>query len=283
MPSATLLVQSILSGILIGGLYTLLGLGLSRSWRFLQIINLAHFGLVFLGAYLSYQVISVSGLNPVLMMLVLIPPFFLLGVALQYAFIRYRVAEFASVLVTFGMLVLLEVLIQWVWSADFRKLETHYATASVKWGAIYVPILESLMFLFSVAVAIVTWAWLRFTYVGKALRASVENPAIAAAFGVNHQRLAYLISGISAASAAVAGTFIALTSTLAPAQINLWFGVVFAAVIMGGLGNPIGLLVASLVIGVSEALTMALTAPTWAPLVSFTLLIAILVLRPNRV
>ncbi|MSQ19101.1 MAG: branched-chain amino acid ABC transporter permease [Betaproteobacteria bacterium] len=283
MPSASLLAQSILSGILIGGLYTLLGLGLSLSWRFLQVINLAHFAFVFLAAYLSYQLIGVAGLNPGLALLILLPIFFLIGIALQYLLIRFSVNEFASLLVTFGILVLLETLIQWIWSADFRRLETSYGTASIKIGAIYVPIVECLMFFVAVIVAVVTWAWLKFTYVGKALRASAENPIIAGAYGVNHKRLAYLIAGISGATAAIAGVFIALISTLAPAQVVVWLGVVFAAVILGGLGNPLGLLVASLVIGVSEAITMAVTAPTWAPLVSFTLLIAILILRPHKV
>jgi branched-chain amino acid transport system permease protein len=119
--------------------------------------------------------------------------------------------------------------------------------------------------------------------VGKGLRASAEDPQIAAAFGVNHRRLALVLSGLGAAFAGVAGAFVALIYTLAPAQIYAWIGVVFAAVILGGLGNPLGPLLAGLVIGVSEALTMALTAPAWAPLVSFTLLILVLLLRPDRV
>ncbi len=282
MPSATLLAQSLLSGILIGGLYTLLGLGVSLSWRFLRVLNLAHFAFVFLAAYLTYQLIGVTKWHPVLVVLVLIPAFFVLGLALQWIFTRFAVTEFGSVLVTFGVMVIFEALIQWIWTADFRKLETHYATASWQIGPIFVPVVESVMFIIAVVLAYATWAWLRFTYVGKALRASVDNPSIAAAFGVDHRRLAYLLAGISAATGAVAGIFIALVSTLAPAQIQVWLGVVFAVVIMGGLGNPLGVLAASLVIGVSEAMTMALIAPTWAPLVSFTLLILILVFRPDR-
>jgi branched-chain amino acid transport system permease protein len=119
--------------------------------------------------------------------------------------------------------------------------------------------------------------------VGKGLRACAEDPEIAAAFGVNRRRLALVLSGLGAAFAGVAGAFVALVYTLAPAQIYAWIGVVFAAVILGGLGNPLGPLVAGIVIGVSEAVTMALTAPAWAPLVSFTLLILLLLLRPDRV
>jgi branched-chain amino acid transport system permease protein len=119
--------------------------------------------------------------------------------------------------------------------------------------------------------------------VGKAMRAAAEDPDIAAAFGVDHRRLALLLSGVSAAYAGVAGAFIALIYTLAPSQIYAWVGVVFAVVIMGGLGNPLGPLAAGVVVGISEAVTMALTAPAWAPLVSFTLLILVLLLRPERV
>jgi branched-chain amino acid transport system permease protein len=282
MPSATLLGQSVLSGIFTGGLYALLGLGLSLSWRFLNVINLAHFGFIFIGAYLTYQLGGVMGMAPITVLLIVLPLLFVLGLALQYLFQRFAVDEFASLLVTFGFVAIVESAIQWFWTADYRKLETHYATSSVKVGPFFVPVLEAGMFAVAVSLCLSVWAVLRFTYVGKALRASAEDPAIAAAFGVKHRGIALVLSGLSAVSAGIAGAFVALIATLTPAQIYAWIGVVFAAVIMGGLGNPLGILGAGLLIGVSEAVTMALTAPSWAPLVSFTLLILILVLRPGR-
>jgi branched-chain amino acid transport system permease protein len=99
---------------------------------------------------------------------------------------------------------------------------------------------------------------------------------------VNHRAQAVLLSGVAAAYAAVAGGYIALISTLAPSQMWAWLGVVFAVVIIGGLANPIGALGAGLLIGVSESVTMAVVAPAWAPLVSFSILIGLLVLRPGR-
>lgn len=282
MPSLTLLGQSLLSGLLIGGLYGLLGLGLSLSWGFLRLINLAHFALVFLGAYLTYYLAGTLGMNPFLALLLIVPGFFLLGVALQAAFEWFRVNEFASLLVTFGITVVIESVIQWVWTADFRRLESPYATASFRVGPLFLPVTELAMLLVATALSLATWGWLRFTWVGKAVRASAEDPAIAAAFGVDSRRLALLLSGVSAAYAGVAGTFVALIYTLAPAQIYAWIGVVFAVVILGGLGNPLGPLVAGVGIGISEAITMAVTAPSWAPLVSFALLILVLLLRPDR-
>jgi branched-chain amino acid transport system permease protein len=283
VPSFALLAQSILSGIFVGGLYGLLGLGLSLSWGLLRLINLAHFALAFLGAYLTYALASGFGLDPFWGLLVIVPAFFGLGVLGQALFARFGVTQFGSLLVTFGLTVIIESLIQWVWTADYRRLETAYGTASWRVGGLFVPVAELAALATSVALAVGTWAWLRFTWVGKGLRACAEDPQIATAFGVNHRRLALVLSGLGAAFAGVAGAFVALLYTLAPSQIYAWIGVVFAAVILGGLGNPLGPLLAGVVIGVTEALTMALTAPAWAPLVSFTLLILLLLLRPTRV
>jgi branched-chain amino acid transport system permease protein len=281
-PSFSLLAQSVLSGVLTGGMYGLLGLGLSLSWGLLRLINLAHFALAFLGAYLTYGLASSFHVDPLLTLVVIVPAFFGLGVACQAVFSRFGVTQFTSLLVTFGLTVVIESLIQWIWTADFRRLESAYGATSLRAGPLHVPVAELLAFATAVVLAGLTWAWLRFTWVGKAMRASAQDPQIAAAFGVDHRRLALVLSGVSAAFAGVAGAFVALVHTLAPAQIYAWIGVVFAAVIIGGLGNPLGPLAAGVVIGVSEALTMALTAPAWAPLVSFTLLIVVLLRRPDR-
>jgi branched-chain amino acid transport system permease protein len=135
----------------------------------------------------------------------------------------------------------------------------------------------------AIGLCFAVWAGLHFTWLGKALRAGLDNPQIAASFGVPNQRLLLLVAGTAGALAAIGGFFVAVLYTLAPSQIFSWLGVVFAAILLGGLGNPIGLVAASLLIGVSEAITMAVTAPSWAPVVPFTILILLLVLWPERV
>src|SRR5438132_6234054 len=260
MPSLTLLGQSVVSGLLAGGLYGLLALGLSLSWGLLRLVNIAHFALALLGAYLTYQLGQVLHMAPWVAAAVIVPAFFALGMAQHVVFTRFRVTEFGSLLVTFGLAVILESLIQWFWTADYRRYETPYTSASLRIGPLFVPVLELLACLTATVLALATWAWLRFTYVGKALRASAEDPAIAAAFGVNHRRHAFLLSGVAAAYAAVAGAFIALISTLAPTQIWTWLGVVFAVVIIGGLGNPVGALLAGFLVRVREWVTMAVAA-----------------------
>ncbi len=283
LPSATLLAQSALSGLFVGALYGLIGLGLGLSWGLLRTINLAHFAFTFAAAYLCYQLVTTTGIDPLLTLAVIVPLFFALGLALQALLQRFAVTPLNSLLVTFGVTAIIEAAIQAIWSADFRRLESHYARALFKWGALYLPLPELITLAVALALSFALWLMLTHTDLGKALRAAEQDAPIAAAFGVNERALALLLAGTCAALAAVAGVCLSLSFTLAPSQIYAWIGVVFAAVMMGGLGSAVGPLVAGIVIGVSEALTMAITAPSWAPIVSFTLLIALLLLRPGRV
>jgi branched-chain amino acid transport system permease protein len=282
LPSATLLAQSILSGVFVGALYGLLGLGLTLSWGLLRQINLAYFALTFLGAYLCYQLAAAGAMDPLATVAVITPGFFVAGMAIQWAFARFHVTPFNSLLVTFGLTVIVESVIQTLWTADFRRLESSYGVARFKLGALYVPVPELLTLGAAVALSLALRALLQHTDLGRALRAAAEDGPIAEAFGVNRRWVALLLSGVCAALAGVAGVCLALSYTLAPAQIYAWIGVVFAAVMLGGVGRPLGPLVAGIVIGVSEAVTMAVTAPSWAPLVSFSLLLLLLLARPER-
>lgn len=282
-PSWTLLAQSVLSGVFAGALYGLLGLGLGLSWGLLRTINLTHFAFAFLSAYICWQLAVVSRVDPLLTLAVIVPLMFALGAGLHWLTDRFRLTPFSSLLLTFGAMGIVESLMQTLWTADPRKLESHYAELKLRIGPLFLPIPELLTLFLAVAISVGVWALLRYTDLGKALRASAEDAPVAAAFGINQRRNGFLLAGTCAALAGVAGVCIALSSSISPSQMYAWVGVVFAAVMLGGLGTALGPLVAGIVIGVSEAVTMAVTSPSWAPLVSFTLLILILLLRPGRV
>ena len=196
MPSLTLLGQSVLSGVFIGALYGLLGLGLTLSWGLLRQINLAHFALVFLGAYLSYQ-LAAAGLDPLLTLAVTAPAFFLFGVALHWLLARFSVSPLNTLLVTFGFMVMIESLIQWIWTADFRRMETHYGDVRWKVGELFVPLPELLTLVIALTLAAGAWALLRYTDLGKAMRAAAEDAPVAAAFGVDEKLLALALSGLA--------------------------------------------------------------------------------------
>jgi branched-chain amino acid transport system permease protein len=282
LPSLNLLSQSILSGFFIGGMYGMIGLGLGLSWGLLRQINLAHFGFVFLSAYISYHAASVWGVDPLLMLLVLPPAFFGIGMAMQWVLSKFHISPFNSLLVTFGLTVMIESLIQYIWTADFRKLQSSYGEEKFKVIGLFVPLPEFLTLLLAIFFAAAFWAAMRFTDLGKAMRAMAEDGPIAAAFGINQRLLSLLLSGACVALASVAGVCFALTFTLTPTQIFSWVGVVFAAVMLGGLGSALGPLVAGIIIGVSEAIAMVLFSPSWAPIVSFSLLILMLLFRPGK-
>jgi branched-chain amino acid transport system permease protein len=282
LPSASLVAQSALSGVFIGGLYGLLGLGLGLSWGLLHIINLAHFAFAFLAAYLCYQLASVGGMDPLATLVLIVPLFFVLGVAVQWLLVRFKVSPLNSLLATFGLTAIVEAGIQGVWTADFRKLESTYASAKLQIGALYLPVPELITLAIAVAASFTIYAAMRYTDLGRALRALAEDAPIASAFGIDRRMHSLLLSGVCAALAGIAGVCLALSFTLTPSEIYAWVGVVFATVMLGGLGSPLGPLAAGILIGVSEALTMAFASPSWAPIVSFTLLIAVLLLRPGR-
>lgn len=281
LPSVSLLSQSILSGVFVGALYGLMGLGLSLSWGLLRLINLAHFAFAFLAAYLCYQMASM-GIDPLLTLGLIVPLFFAIGSGLHWVMARFNVTPFNSLLLTFGLTGIVEAIIQTIWTADFRKLESSYGEHKFKLGGLFVPVPELITLVLAVGISVAVWAVLRYTDLGRAMRAAAEDAPIASAFGVNQKRNALLLAGTCSALASIAGVCLALSFTLAPSQMYAWIGVVFAAVMLGGLGRALGPLIAGTLIGVSEAITMAVTAPSWAPIVSFTLLIFILVLRPGK-
>ena len=281
-PSWTLLAQSVLSGVFAGAVYGLLGLGLGLSWGLLRTINLAHFAFAFLAAYICWQLGATVQLDPLLTLVVIVPLMFALGAGLHWLTDRFGLTPFRSLLLTFGCMGIAESVMQTIWTADPRKLDSHWADLKFRVGPLFVPIPELLTLLLAIAVCVGVWAMLRYTDLGKALRASAEDAPVAAAFGINQRRNGFLLAGSCAALAGVAGVCIALSGSISPSQMYAWVGVVFAAVMLGGLGSALGPLVAGLVIGVSEAVTMAVTSPSWAPLVSFTLLILILLVRSGR-
>jgi branched-chain amino acid transport system permease protein len=221
-------------------------------------------------------------MDPLLTLVLIVPLFFILGMAVQWLLARFSVSPLNSLLATFGLTAIIEAGIQAEWTADFRKLESVYAGQKFRIGELYLPVPELLTFVLAFALSLCIWAAMRYTKFGRALRALAEDAPVAAAFGINRRAHELALAGLCGSLAGIAGVCLALSFTLTPSQIYAWVGVVFAAVMLGGLGSAWGPLAAGIIIGVSEALTMAFLSPSWAPIVSFTLLILLLLLRPGR-
>jgi branched-chain amino acid transport system permease protein len=279
-----IIIQTALTGALVGGLYALMAIGMSLTWGMLRIINLAHFGLILLGAYLTYSLTSSVGMDPLLTALVTVPVLFVVGAALQWIFQRFEVGELASLLVTFGILTIGVQLISNVWSADFRRLPSDanpYATGSLAIGPLAVPLHTLIASIAAVALVIGIYLILERTYVGRALRAFSEDPAIASAFGIDHRRLGLLLAGAIGGTAAIAGMLFAIGSSLTPDTAFEWFGIVFAVVILGGIGNVVGTLLAGMLVGAVAGIVTVAWSPATAPLVVFSLVVLALLFRPR--
>lgn len=281
LPSPTLLAQACVNGIFAGAVYGLLGLGLSLSWGLLRQIHLSHFGLAVASGYLTYEMAQ-RGLDPLWSLLLLPPLFFVLGAAIQWVMERFKVSPFNSLLLTFGLTIIIEALLQWIWTADFRQLTSSYQAHKLRFAGLFFPVLQLLALALSVATALLVRRVFQRSEMGRAIRAASQDAAIATAFGIDPKALALGLGGFSAALAAAAGVCIALLYSLSPEQIYSWLGVVFACVMLGGLGRPLGPLIAGCAIGIVEALTMTVASPSWAPLVSFSALLLVLMARPGR-
>jgi branched-chain amino acid transport system permease protein len=277
-------VQAALAGALLGGLYALMAAGVSVIWGVLRIINLAHFGLILVSAYLTFQLASAWGLDPILTLAVTVPGMTVLGGALQWGYERLGITELNSLLVSFGLLIITVQVVSNVWSADFQRMRAAvnpYATASVSVGRLVFPV--TTLFAFLIAVALIAGAHLALqrTFIGRAMRASAQDRTIAAAFGINHRSLGILLGAASGATAAVAGMLFALANALTPATAFEWFGTVFAVVILGGIGHLIGTLVAGLLVGALSGVVSLLLSPAAAPFVLFSVIVLTLLLRPH--
>ena len=279
-----LLAQGIASGVLIGGLYALMALGLSLSWGALKIINLAHFSFILLSAYLVYQLTVSYEVDPLLTTIIVVPLFFVVGALMQVLFHLANVDEFKSLIVSFGIFIILQSLMRTIWSADFRRIGSDlnpYETESIFIGNIALPLPQLVAFGAAVLIAAAMSLLLSRSYFGKAVRAVAQDADMARAFGIDSRRVAVILSGLTTAFSALAGVFIAVGQTLFPGLAVSWFGIVFSVVILGGLGHTVGTLTAGVTVGVAAGASAVIWGPLAAPLVTFVILIAALLFRPE--
>jgi branched-chain amino acid transport system permease protein len=279
-----IVIQTAISGALVGGLFALMAVGLSLTWGMLRVINLAHFAMMILSAYITYELASSLRIDPLITIAVTVPIMFLFGAALQWLFQATRISEFNSLLVTFGLLIVSIQLITNYWSADFRRMDAvvnPYATQSVPIGPLLFPTPTLIAFAFAAVIVAVAYLILERTYPGRALRAFAQDREIAAAYGIDHGRLAMLLSGGAAATAAVAGMLYAVGYSLTPDRAFEWIGIVFAVVIIGGIGNVVGTLVAGALVLMVSAVVALVWSPSVAPLVVFSAIVITLIVRPQ--
>jgi branched-chain amino acid transport system permease protein len=278
-----LIVESIVTGLLTGGVYALMASGLTLVFGVMDIINIGQGALVILGAYLSYVLEQNLHIDLFLGLLITMPFMFVLGVLIELLFIRpiRRDRTMFSILVTFGVALIIEGVLNLIFSADYVQLHAWYITASFPVAGFYLSYIYVFGFLLAVVLLGALYLLLYRTKFGHSLRATMQNRTAAELVGIDVERVSAITFGIGVALAAAGGmAFGATTAFNANSAYDL-ISRLLAIIIFGGMGSLQGALIASLGMLVIEDVTSAVWSPVWASTVFFVLLVVILLIRPQ--
>jgi len=279
----TSFLQATAYGLLQGGLLALVAVGFSLVWGVMNVINVAQGAFVVLGAYVGWEMHEWIGLDPFLGMFVSAAALFVLGYAVQRFLINLVVNGpiFITLLLTFGLDLLLVQGMNIVFSADYRGIRTSYASNSLTLGSIRVPVGRLLAFALAVAVTLLLVAFVNRTRTGISIMATGMDRGAARLMGIRARHVYALTYAIAAALAGMAGAMIGTVGTFNPSAAGGFTLMSFVVAVLGGLGNMYGALVGGLVIGLVEAWSGQYLPGTWVYALAFLVLIVVLVVRPT--
>ena len=275
----------IMMGILLGGLYALIALGLSLVFGVMRLINVAHGDLVVLSSYFAYAAMTIFGIDPILSLVVGIPLLFVIGFGIQKYLLNraFRLSMEAPLIITFGISIILQNTYQLAWSPMSRGLTTSYALESFSAGPIHIPLVYLLGFVAALVVMLLLREFLRRTYLGKAINAASMDRRAAQLVGINTDRVYAFTFAIAMASAAVAGVFLGLTFPFVPTSGVSFLIIAFGVVILGGLGSIVGTFVGGIVFGLAQTLGGHFFGSTAQMLVAYIMVLVILGIRPQGI
>jgi branched-chain amino acid transport system permease protein len=285
--SAGLVLNAIVAGLLLGGFYAAVSVGVSISFGMLDVVNIAHPAFIILGSYVAYIVNERLGIDPIAAALALSPLFFLLGAMLYrvyYLCFEKRGQEsLRGLAFFFGILFITEVALVLVFGVDYRMASTAYSETTWRLAQVDFPMRLVVPFIVSVAMVLAVQAFLTRTFFGRAVLAVAQDPLALRLMGVRTYRVKELAFALSIATAGVAGAFLIVIQPVQPAIGREYIGLVFAVCVLGGMGSIWGTLVGAFILGLAESFTSTFFGPSWAPAVSFGLLLGTLAVRPSGI
>jgi branched-chain amino acid transport system permease protein len=279
-------VQAVILGVLIGGVYALMASGLTLVFGIMKVINVAQGALVILAAYLSYALFSHLHVDPFLSILVVTPAMFVLGVAVQLVFVRSLRgpdSQELSLLVTWALALGIEGVLSAVFKTTYRSTNPSYANRAFTVFGYQISFVRLLAFIASAVLLAALSLLLTRTKFGRAVRATVQNPTAATLLGVDANRVQTLSFGLGVSMAAAAGAVYGVIYPFNPGSHYDLISRLLSIVVLGGLGSLGGAVVAALVMGVTEAIVAVEWAPTWASFSYFVVLIVFLLVRPQGI
>ena len=283
--SFNLLGNAIVSGILLGGFYAAVSIGVSISFGMLDIVNIAHPAFILLGSYIAYIANTWWGVDPILASVVAMPAFYLLGVGIysiyEVSFERRGDTSLRGLSFFFGLLFITEVTLVLVFGVDYRLVEAPYIGPSLHFGVIELPLRLLVPCLVALVMLGALQLFLSRTFLGRAVQAVAQDPQALRLMAANPTRIKRVAFGLSIATASVAGAVLIIIQPIEPSVGRDYIGRIFAIVVLGGLGSLSGTLVAAIILGIAENLTATFYGPSWAPAVSFGILLLTLAVRPS--
>jgi branched-chain amino acid transport system permease protein len=274
--------QVIINGVLIGGIFVIVSVGLSLIFGVMRIFNVAHGAFVMIGAYITYWLHGIFGLDPYLSALITAPTLFGLGAAV-YVLSIHRILKrsvLETIIITYGLYLLFENVALYTWTSDYRALITSYPPA-ISVGDLFISFTRFANFLIIFFIFLALYMFLKRTLIGKAIRATCQDQRAAQLMGINVGSVNLVVFSLGTALAGVAGTLFALVFTIQP---TMGSGLVFtgiSAVVLGGIGSVIGAVLGGLIIGITESVVGYYISPQLMTGIPFLLLIIILVLKPT--
>ena len=277
--------QVLLNGILLGGLYALVSLGLTLIFGVMRIINFAHGQFLMLAMYGTFWLFQLYGVDPYLSILIVLPLMFILGIVAYRVVIQPIIdaSEMTHVFATLGLNLSLQGIALILWQGDFRGIRTVYSSMVVHLGSLYINIPRLIIFLCALATIWVLFLFLKKTYIGKAIRASAQKRVAAQLMGVNLSRIYMIAFGMGIAIVGITGAVLMPIYEVFPSVGSLFALVSFVVVVLGGLGNLGGALVGGIIIGVVESVSGVFIAPNLKEGVYFIIFVIILLLRPTGI
>ena len=282
--SADLLINALAAGLLLGGFYAAVTVGVSISFGILDIVNIAHPGFIILGSYIAYIVNTHFGLDPILVGIVVLPAFYALGAAIYqvyYVSFEKRGQEaLRGLAFFFGILFITEVMLILVFGVDYRYVNAAYVDTSLNLGLIQLPMRMVVPCLVSLLMLILLQIFLTRTFLGRAIMAVAQDQLALKLMAANPVKIKRIAFALSIAPCAIAGACLIVIQPIEPSIGREYIGRVFAICVLGGLGSLPGTLIGAMLLGIVESLTATFYGPSWAPAVGFGLLLLTLAVRP---
>lgn len=276
-------IQLIINGLLLGGIYALISIGLTLIFGVLEIINFAHGEFLMLGMYASFWLFQLFGVDPYLSLLMVIPTFFLAGLAVQRIIIQpiINAPPLNQIFATVGLSLVLQNVALFFWKADYRTVRTAYSTLCLKTGGLMISLPRLVAFVLAIAMISALLVFLKRTYTGKAIRALAQEKRAAMLMGINVYRMYQIAFGIGIACVGAAGAMLIPIYYAFPTVGALFVLIAFVVVILGGYNSLVGALIGGLIIGLVEAFSGFFLSPHLKEAVYFVIFILILLFRPT--